>query len=78
MLEMNEKLRFSSDLEKVVHNIISKISYGGQIQIELEKDCKDHRKTMVKAIRKSASFNCIEINIRWSKSFDQVMITHRM
>lgn len=48
-------LRFNTELEKKIHRIISTIKYGEEIIIDVDTDIKE----ILKAIKKSLFYNCI-------------------
>lgn len=78
MLEMNEKLRFSSEIEKRIHKIVSVIKYGETIRIDIEGNLVSDKDTIVKAIKKSAQYNCLTVKTKWSKDKDHVLVTHEL
>jgi hypothetical protein len=51
-----EKLKFMTDVEIEVHKLISSLCYGQQIEIDIGND----KKTYVKAVKKSAFYNCMD------------------
>jgi hypothetical protein len=82
ILEMNEKLRFSSPLEIEIHKQISKMGFGECLVLDLTTDfilkSGVDRRSLIKAIEKSAKYNCMTVRLHWSKARDFVKVTHEM
>lgn len=78
MLEMNEKLRFSTPFEKDVHKRISNMRFGECLTIETVIKTDQDKKAITKAIEKSAKYNCMVVRFHWSKANDFVKVTHEI
>ena len=60
----NENIpRFETDIEKAMHKIVSSLRYSEEIKLSTESLNVDEEKAMVKALKKSAKFNCISLRI---------------
>lgn len=60
----NENIpRFETDIEKAMHKIVSSLRYSEEVKLSTESLNEDEEKAMVKALRKSAKFNCISLRI---------------
>jgi hypothetical protein len=56
-------LFFNTDIEKKMHKIVSSLCYGQEIKLSTDSITEEEEKQMVKALRKSAKFNCIDLKI---------------
>lgn len=56
-------LFFNTDIEKKMHKIVSSLCYGQEIKLSTDSMTEEEEKQMVKALRKSAKFNCIDLKI---------------
>jgi len=56
-------LFFNTDIEKKMHKIVSSLRYGQEIKLSTDSITEEEEKQMVKALRKSAKFNCIDLKI---------------
>lgn len=72
---MDEKMRFSSEIERRIHKKLSSIRYGECITIETVVKTDEDKKAIKKAIDKSASYNNLEIRTKWSKDFSYIEVT---
>ena len=60
----NESIpRFETDIEKAMHKVVSSLRYWEEVKLSTESLNADEEKEMVKALRKSAKFNCIDLKI---------------
>lgn len=72
---MDEKMRFTSEIERSIHKKISSIRYGECISIETFVKTEEDKKAIKKAIDKSASYNNLEIRTKWSKDLSYIQVT---
>ena len=56
--------KFETDVEKAMHKIVSSMRYWEIVQLSTESLTVDEEKEMVKALKKSAKFNCIDLKIQ--------------
>ena len=59
----NDIPKFETDIEKAMHKIVSSLHYWETVKLSTESLSLDEEKAMVKALRKSAKFNCIDLKI---------------
>lgn len=78
MLEMNEKLRFTDEFEIDIHKKVSNMKFGERLTIETVAKTEEERKTIRKAIEKSAKYNCMILRLHWSKDKTVVKVTHEI
>jgi uncharacterized protein with PIN domain len=64
--------KFETDIEKAMHKIVSSLHYWETVKLSTESLTTDEEKEMVKALRKSAKFNCIDLKIQ--KAREQQLI----
>lgn len=55
---------FDTDIEKTMHKIVSTIRYNEKIELSTEILTVLEEKAMIKALQKSAKWNCIELKIQ--------------
>ena len=55
---------FDTDIEKAMHKIVSTIRYNEKIELSTEILTVLEEKAMIKALQKSAKWNCIELKIQ--------------
>ena len=65
---------FSTDIEKKMHKVVSGIRYGQNIELTTEFMSVDEEKTMVKALKKSAKWNCIELKTQKVREKNSIRI----
>lgn len=65
----------ATELDKKVHKLISRMRYFETISIPLSIDEEMNRKKILAAIRKSAEYNCMEVQIKWHKSSNEIQVT---
>lgn len=70
-----ENIKFETDLDKMFHKIISNIRYGEEIKVPVVVKNNQEKKTVIKAINKSALYNNIDISKRWSKDKQAITIS---
>lgn len=70
-----EKLRFETDLEKKFHKIVSAMNYGDAIRVETEVSSKEDEEAIIKAIKKSEMYNCMNLSYRFDKEKASILIT---
>lgn len=58
---------FETDLEKKVHRLVSKMTFFETIQIPFDIVDGIKREDLMKAVNKSARYNCMEISKKWTK-----------
>ena len=69
-----EAIRFETDIEKQYHKQISGLRYGQLIKIEMADVEEQKQKEIIKAIEKSAFYNCIQLVVRWSKDKTHLLV----
>lgn len=73
---VTEKLKITMDFEKEIHKKISNMRYGETFTVETVSKTDEYKKIIQKAIQKSAKYNCITLNLRWSPIKNEVKVTH--
>jgi hypothetical protein len=66
---------FETDIEKAMHKIVSSIHYWETVKLSTESLTKDEEKAMIKALRKSAKFNCIDLKIQKIRDQESIKIS---
>jgi hypothetical protein len=67
--------KFTTDIEKKMHKIVSGLRYGEAIRIPTEKMSADEVKETVKALRKSGKWNCIELKVQTGKVKNCILVS---
>jgi len=72
----NENIpRFETDIEKAMHKIVSSLHYWETVKLPTDSLTEDEEKAMVKALRKSAKFNCIDLKIQKMRDQESIKIS---
>jgi phosphoribosylformylglycinamidine (FGAM) synthase PurS component len=69
-----ETIKFETELDKKFHKIISAIRFGQRIDVPVMAKTEQDKKDVMKAIRKSALYNNIDMTNRWSKDFTYITL----
>lgn len=67
--------KFETDVEKAMHKIVSSMRYWEIVQLSTESLNDNQEKEMIKALRKSAKFNCIDLKIQKMRSQELLKVS---
>lgn len=73
---VTESIKVTVDFEKEIHKKISNMRYGETFTIETVSKTNECKKAIQKSIQKSAKYNCMTLNLRWSPIKNEVKVTH--
>jgi hypothetical protein len=67
--------KFETDVEKAMHKIVSSLHYWETVKLSTESLTVDEEKAMVKALKKSAKFNCIDLKVQKMRDQQSIKIS---
>ena len=73
-----ENLRFETALEKHYHKVISSLTFGEAVRIETKISSKEDEEFVIKAIKKSAKYNHMDVSYKFDKEKTSVLIIVEM